>query len=248
MSILWISMDNKIEFGTKCVKPIARMLFDIIDVIYDKKWLAGASNFELYYMYRDLSLSKNDAQVIKEHGLRYDITVIPPGMVGCEFVKTAGHYHPFVPGKDVTFPEVYEVLSGEAHYILQKPDNDSVEDVILVKARQGNKVIIPPGYGHITINTSNKILKMANWVSRDFEAIYSPIKEKGGGAYFILRDGFMKNISYHDIPEIRILAPTNIKEIGFVKNKEMYGLVNDIEKLKFLTHPYEFGWLFENLY
>ena len=241
-------MDNKIEFGTKSVKPTTRMLFDMKDVIYDKKWLAGASNFELYYMYRDLSLSKNDAQVIKEHGLRYDITVIPPSMLGCEFVKTAGHYHPFVPDKDVTFSEVYEVISGEAHYVLQKPDNDSVKDVILVKAQQGDKVIIPPGYGHFTINASNKILKMANWVARDFEAIYSPIKEKGGGAYFILKDGFMKNKSYHDIPDIRFCAPTNIKEIGFMKNKEMYGFVRDIEKLKFLTEPHEFGWLFEDLY
>jgi len=33
-----------------------------------------------------------------------------------------------------------------------------------------------------------------------------------------------------------------------MKNKEMYGLVRDIEKLQFLTQPYEFGWLFEDLY
>jgi glucose-6-phosphate isomerase, archaeal len=109
-------------------------------------------------------------------------------------------------------------------------------------------VIIPPGYGHFTINASNKILKMANWVARDFEAIYSPIKEKGGGAYFILKDSMVKNSSYHGIPDIRLSKPTNIKEIGFVKNKEMYGLVRDIEKLKFLTQPHEFDWLFENLY
>ena len=241
-------MEKIIEFGTKRVKPNVRMLFDIKDVIYDRKWLSSSDNFELYYMYRNLSLSKKDAQVIKEHGLRYDITVIPPGMLGCEFVKTAGHYHPFVPGTDVTFSEVYEVISGQAHYVMQKPDNDSVKDVILVKAQQGDKVIIPPGYGHFTINASNKILRMANWVAQDFEAIYSPIKEKGGGAYFILKDGIVKNPSYHDIPDLRLSEPTNIKEIGFIKNKEMYGLVRDIEKLKFLTQPHEFGWLFENLY
>ena len=62
---------------------------------------------------------------------------------------------------------------------MQQPDNDSIKDVILVKAQQGDKVIIPPGYGHLTINASNKVLKMANWVARDFESIYSPIKEKG---------------------------------------------------------------------
>ena len=241
-------MDTIIEFGTKRVKPKVRMLYDMREVIYDRIWLSAANNFELYYMYRDLSLSKTDVQVVKEHGLRYDITVIPPSMLGCEFVKTAGHYHPCVPGTDVTFPEVYEVLRGEANYVMQKQDNDSIKDVIMVKAKQGDKVIIPPGYGHLTINTSNKVLKMANWVARDFESIYSPIKEKGGGAYFILEDGIVRNPAYEDVPELRVSVPANIKETGFVKNKEMYGLVRDIGKLKFLTEPQEFGWLFDDLY
>jgi len=241
-------MDIIMEFGNKRVKPNVRTLFDIKDVIYDKLWLSSSDNFELYYMYRDLSLSKNEAAVAKEHSLRYDITVIPPRMLGCEFVKTAGHYHPCVPGTDVTFPEVYEVLSGEAHYVMQQPDNDSIKDVILVKAQQGDKVIIPPGYGHLTINASNKVLKMANWVARDFESIYSPIKEKGGGAYFILKEEMVRNPSYDNVPELRVSAPTNIKEAGFVKNREMYGLVRDIGKLKFLTEPQEYGWLFEGLY
>ncbi len=236
------------EFGITRIKPDVRMMFDLKDVIYDRKWLSAADNFELYYMYRDLSLSNKDAQVVKEHGLRYDITVIPPSMLGCEFVKTAGHYHPCVPGTDVTFPEVYEVLSGEANYIMQKPDNDSIKDVIMIKAKQGDKVIIPPGYGHLTINASNMVLKMANWVARGFESIYSPIKEKGGGAYFILKDGIIRNPAYRNVPELRILAPTNIKETGFVKNKEMYWLVRDIKKLNFLTEPQDYGWLFEEVY
>ncbi|MDP3103562.1 MAG: glucose-6-phosphate isomerase family protein [Candidatus Methanoperedens sp.] len=241
-------MDTIMEFGTKRVKPNVRMLFDMKDVIYDRKWLSSSDDFEMYYMYRDLSLSINDAKVVKEHGLRYDITVIPPRMLGSEFVKTAGHYHPCVPGTDVTFPEVYEVLSGEAHYVMQQRDNDSIKDVIMVKAQQGDKVIIPPGYGHFTINASNKVLKMTNWVARDFESIYSPIKEKGGGAYFILKDEMVRNPSYDNVPELRVSVPTNIKETGFVKNREMYGLVRDIEKLKFLTEPDKYGWLFEDLY
>jgi len=109
------------------------MLFDMKDVIYDHDWLKSAENVELYYMYRELSLGKKDALLMKEHGLRYDITVIPPRMMGCEFVKTAGHYHPLVPGTKSTYPEIYEVLGGEANYIMQKPDNDGIEDVILIK-------------------------------------------------------------------------------------------------------------------
>lgn len=240
-------MESILEFGGKRVRPNVRMLFDMKDVIYDRKWLSGADNTELYYMYRELSLSKKDALLMKEHGLRFDITVIPPHMLGCEYVKTAGHYHPLVPGTDITFPEIYEVLGGEAHYLLQKPDGEGIEDVILVKAGVGDKVIIPPGYGHLTINASNKVLKMANWVARDFESIYPPIKEKGGGAYFLLEKRMIKNPRYEHVPEIKPLEPANLKEIGLQKSKEMYGLVRDLKKLEFLIKPHEHEWVFEKV-
>ncbi len=241
-------METILEFGTKRVKPNIRKLFDMKEVIYDQKWLLGTNNVELYYMYRELSLGKNDALTMKEHGLRYDITVIPPRMLGCEFVKTAGHYHPVVLGTDTTFPEIYEVLSGEAHYMMQKLEAGRIKDVILIKAQEGDKVIIPPGYGHLTINASNKVLKMANWVARDFESIYSPIKEKGGGAYFILRKGIVKNERYDELPEIRLFEPNNFKKIKLEKSKEMYGLVRDIRNLEFLTKPHEYEWMFEGIY
>lgn len=241
-------MNTTIEFGNKKAHPNIRMLFDMEDVIYDRGWLKGADNIELYYMYRELSLSKNDALLMKEHGLRYDITIIPPRMLGCEYVKTVGHYHPVIPGTDTTYPEIYEVLSGEAHYLMQKPGNDGITDAVLIKAREGDKVIIPPGYGHLTINASNKVLKMANWVARDFESIYEPVREKRGGAYFMLDNGIVKNPSYNVVPELRLLEPTNIKELGLKKNMEMYRLVRDKGKLGFLTQPRDFGWVFDDMY
>jgi glucose-6-phosphate isomerase, archaeal len=240
-------MESILDIISRGVKPGIRRLFDMKDVIYDREWLSNAENSELYYMYRELSLSKKDAAAMKEHGLRYDITVIPPRMLGNEFVKTAGHYHPLVPGTRITFPEIYEVLGGEATYILQKPDNEGINDVILVKADAGDKVIIPPGYGHLTINASNKVLKMANWVARDFESIYQPIKEKGGGAYFILDTGMVKNPRYEHVPEIKPRKPSNLKELGLQKSKEMYGLVRDLKNLEFLTKPHEYAWVFEEV-
>ncbi len=240
-------METLLEFGAKKIKPTVRRLFDMKDVIYDREWLSSADNIELYYMYRELSLSKNDALAMKEHGLRYDITIIPPRMLGCEFVKTAGHYHPEVTGTDTTFPEMYEVLSGEAQYLMQKLEDDKIKDVILVKAGEGDKVIIPPGYGHLTINASRKVLKMANWVARDFESIYAPMKEKGGGAYFFLEKGIVKNSRYSEVSEIRNIAPFNVKELGLQKGKEMYGLVRDLHKLEFLTKPQEYAWVFEKM-
>jgi glucose-6-phosphate isomerase len=168
-------------------------------------------------------------------------------MLGCEFVKTAGHYHPEAPGTNETFPEIYEVLTGEAQYLLQKREGEKITDAVLIEAIEGDKVIIPPGYGHITINASNRVLKMANWVSQDFDSIYAPIKEKGGGAYFMLDRGIESNPSYDGIPELRFLKPSSIKELGIQKSKEMYGLVRDMKKLDFLKKPHEYGWVFDEI-
>ena len=126
-------MDRTLTFGGKTQEPAIRMLSDMSAVLLDPDILQ-AGDRGLYYMYRDLALSNKDREIMQEHGLRYDITIIPPAMLGREYIKTEGHYHPTVPGTDISYPEVYEVLSGEAHYLLQKRDAVGVSDVVLIKA------------------------------------------------------------------------------------------------------------------
>ena len=162
------------------------------EVIFDQSWLAGAEDFELYYMYRDLFLSRADKEKLLQQGLRYDITIIPPNMLGREYIKTAGHYHPLVPGGSVTYPELYEVLEGEALYLLQ---NQDLSDVVAVYASAGDKVLVPPGYGHITINRSNKTLKMANFVARNFSSLYDPLQGEGRGSLLFHQGGLDKERS-----------------------------------------------------
>lgn len=235
----------ELEFGGKRRAPDIRRLYDMSDVIYDKNWLAGAENVELYYMYRDLYLSRSDQEKLLEQGLRYDITIIPPRMLGVEYIKTAGHYHPLVPGGKVTYPEIYEVLEGEALYLLQK---QNLSDVVAVSAFAGDKVLIPPDYGHITINRSNNTLKMANFVARDFSSIYEPYKEMGGGAYFFTKDGWVKNERCSDAAELRRMdAPdsTTLRRLGMTKSREMYPLLREKGRLDYLVHPDKYPEVFE---
>lgn len=240
---------RQLEFAGKRVKPDIRKLDDMKEVIYDKKWLETTEVTDLYYMYRDLFYSNRDHSLIQENDLRYDITIIPPFNMGLEYVKTAGHYHPLIKGTDYTYPEVYEVLSGVAHYLLQKAENAKITDIILVEAKEGDKVIIPPNYGHVTINPSNKELKMANWVSNQFSSIYEPYRDFRGAAYFELNDGSLtQNNNYKDLPQIRHLKPTNISELGYYKNKEMYALIHDPEKLEYLNQPQEYTGIWDKIY
>jgi glucose-6-phosphate isomerase len=229
-------MIKTLKFGKIIRSANIRKLYDIKDVIYDSKWFQSQDNFELYYMYRDLYKNKSDYNIIKQNNLRYDITVIPSKMLGSEFVKTAGHYHPNL------YSELYQVLQGKATYLLQKiklNNKEFVEDFIVIRAKKGDSVIIPPGYGHATINESKKILKMANWVCRNFSSKYNLIKKMKGMAYFLTIKGFIKNSKYKKIPKIRYLKPK--------KSSNIYELIKNVNELKFLTNPNEFPDLFSKI-
>ena len=254
--------------------PDIRHLFDIKEVILDREWLKEQENKELYYMYRGVGLTEDDKKKIESARLRYDITVIPPLMLGKEFNKTAGHYHSEA-SSGISYPEIYEVLSGKAHYLMQSLiKNNSVADTYFVRAAAGDKVIVPPNYGHFTINAGDEDLVMANWVCLDCVSDYSEVKEKRGACYYAVKEvvwseGFspktkpsgliqarakalapinwLENKNYQNIPELRELSPTNFSELGLEKNKGMYYLVDDLEKLDFLIKPENYKKLWERI-
>ncbi len=173
-------------------KPDIRYLYDIKDVIYDKEWLKTAPNLELYYMYRGI---KN------EKGLRYDITVIPPKMLGEEFIKTKGNCN------SDNFLELYTVLQGKVIFLLQKTEKGKIKDVIAIKAKKGDSVIDPAGYYIISINPSKKLLKLGNWIPRKNKNIYKEIEKMRGACYFYTKLGWIKNKNYKKIPKLRFEKP-----------------------------------------
>ncbi len=232
-------MNKELDFGATSREPDVRLAKDMGEVIIDKEWLEKNENAELYYMYREL-WREDDKNKIRNAGLRYDITIIPSREIGKEYVKTKGHYHPEVtPG--FSYPEIYEVLEGKAHYLLQKKSSDGIEDVVLIKAEEGDKALIPPNYGHITINPIDKKLKMANWVDRSFDSIYEDILELEGGAYYELSTGeWVKNDNYEEVPELREVKPTEMPDLGIKKGKDMYNIIRENpENLQFLSEPQE---------
>lgn len=160
----------------------------------------------LYWMYRDICLPQH-ANLIHSHNLKYDITVLRPGIVGTEFIKTIGHYHP-PSDKGGAYPEIYEVLHGKALYLMQ---NEDVTDSAVVEAFPGDQVFIPPGYGHITINHSNTFLVMSNVVSNQFTSVYNQIKDLRGACWYCIEESgkpkWIKNDRYTTIPTLRNLPP-----------------------------------------
>lgn len=237
--------------------PDIRSLSDLSEVLYDREWVRGISNFGVYYMYRGLSANEEDQETMLNNELRYDVTIIPPKMLGMEFPKTYGHEHALVPGnRKMTYPEIYEVLEGEAYYLLQKQKFGSIEDLRIVHAKQGEKCVIPPNYGHVTINVSGRELKMANWLERNFKSNYSIFEAMHGAGYYAISSDpapaanspidWIRNENYRTVPEPKIYQARDfdnlLKQFKIDPGEPMYSLVNKLEKLNFLKNPQNYKW------
>ncbi|MFH1448189.1 MAG: glucose-6-phosphate isomerase family protein [Candidatus Micrarchaeota archaeon] len=181
-------------------KPDIRTLEQMKDLLFDIDYASKQDKHTpLYHMYRDI------VPELKKDGYRYDITILSPTPLGNEFNKTFGHYHPTAV-ENLSYTELYNVLHGEAHYLLQKPANDwRLEEVVLLKAKKGDCIPMPPNYGHITINPGKEPLIMANLVSPDFSSEYREYQTKKGGAYYELVNGkTIPNPLYEALPELKM--------------------------------------------
>ncbi|HPJ80451.1 MAG TPA: glucose-6-phosphate isomerase family protein [Candidatus Portnoybacteria bacterium] len=231
----------------KTIKPDIRYLEDMKSVIYDKKWLKTAPNRELYYMYRDVAENEKDFMKIIQNNLRYDITVLKPQKLGKEFNKTLGHDHPIVPGTDITYPELYEILEGKAIFVLQDSNENNINNIFAIKAKRGDKIIIPPNYEHLFMNYGKNDLKVANWISRSFSThIYKPFKLKHGFSYYALRKflkiKWIKNQNYSSVPKLEFKNPNNFYKFYIPKDLPIYNLLEQPGKLDFLKNPQKYNW------
>jgi len=234
-------MGKNIKFLGKIFRPDIRKIGDLESVISDKKWFeASKKDKPVYFMYRGL---------ISKSGLHYDITIMPFRPFGQELPKTLGHYHSFA-SAGYRFPEVYEVLGGNALFLLQKLSGGKIKKVLIVSAKKNDKVIVPPGYGHITINAGPGQLKLANWMAIKSSSDYGLIVRKSGGAYFAFKSGkkikWVKNKKYGKLP-----APDYKKGSGFTPSflgqEKLLDLSKDISKLEFLKNPGKFTGLWKEL-
>ncbi|MBW3022566.1 glucose-6-phosphate isomerase [Candidatus Woesearchaeota archaeon] len=227
---IFLTKDNKLgSKDIKLPKPAVRTFSQIKPVLLAKKTPVK----KFYFMYRNVAPNPS----LSKYSMRYDITVIPAHKIGKEEIKTAGHYHAYVRNTNVTYPEVYQVISGEATYLLQKKSNSKISDVIVAKAKQGEIIVVPPNYGHITINASKKTLVMANIVYSKFSSKYKEIMEKHGGAYYAVEKNkkltFIKNPNYKNVPKIRYRKPT----IAGLKSPIYSDCTKNPEKYIFLVKP-----------
>lgn len=163
----------------------------------------------------------------EKDGIRKDLTLIYPQMLGREFPKTFGHYHK---NKEI---ELYEVLEGEVLFLCQKYDDNPLEikEAYFIQAIKGDKVVILPGFSMVSINITKSEALIANWVSNKIENQYDFFIQTHGSAYYVLRG---KN------GEIQFEKNDNYKQIAKLIKIKPKTLPRELKNLDFLLHPEEY--------
>lgn len=150
-----------------------------------------------YYMVRGGSKKRN-------------VTILETGTVGGEYIKTYGHYH--IGNLD----ETYWFSAGEGVVLQQKLADpakaDAVDEFKAIKVKVGDSVYMPPGYGHLMVNTGNTWLVMVDdspvegandSASMPGHADYAMVKEMQGFAYYVVeKDGapaLVRNKKYAEV-------------------------------------------------
>jgi glucose-6-phosphate isomerase len=148
--------------------------------------------------------------------------------VGPEYVKTLGHIHLPDARSGIDHPEICEVVLGRAHFFFMKlnPDSVSAAEAFFVEVGAGEKIIIPPGYDHLTINPGPGPMLFSDVVALVVGANYERMKAARGAAYLEVEENdspaFIPNPHYHLHPPLRQLRVKELPAVRLTSNQPLY--------------------------
>ena len=196
----------------------------------------------IYYYSSGLWLA-DDETAWKQARVIYGIVVIPPGIFGGEYVKSGGQYHPLCNGNRQATPEIYTVLHGTGHFLLQKsaPPYDVIEDAVLVEVQAGESFVVPPDYGHLQINPAAEPLIFSYAVMDGMQGVYGPFRERRGAIYHEMAHGPERFVFNHRYPReipLRFLKASEMCQTPLLASRCTYHSIRDyLPQLRFLTDP-----------
>jgi glucose-6-phosphate isomerase len=189
----------------------------------------------LYTIYMDVRVPRF-AEALREKGLGYGAVVYNHGALGGEALRSQGHVHSTAPDTGVAYSELYEFWHGRGLVYMQDTVAPEVGDSIVVEAGPGDKVAIPPGWAHATVNVGSEPMAFGAVYALDARLLYDPLRRLQGTAHYVLADGTLEeNPRYARVPPARRMPPHEIPECGVVAGRP--ALAGDVARLDFVSRP-----------
>lgn len=182
--------------------------------------------------------------ILEKFHLLYGAVTYAAGCLGDEPIRSQGHKHKkSAYAKGWSTPEVYEIWSGTAIIYMQEYGSDDPGRCFAVKAKQGEVVIVPPGWVHATISADPRTpLTFGAWCDREYGFDYDEVRAHKGLAWFPVLNGKNKiiwkaNPAY--LPsKLTEKNPRIYTEFKIEPGKSIYAqFEEDFSKFNFVPNP-----------
>lgn len=203
-----------------------------------------------YWMYNGISLPEH-VTAFERSGVQYELTLMYPESFGTQFSKTHGHRHTFPPGSRHNYPEVCEVLWGEAQFIFHTLDLEtrSASFCYAVHAKPGDKVVVPPNLYHLTINPLGEPLLFSDLICLKTAGDYAGLSAMQGGAHLLGPDGWRANPAYTSVAPLQRFEAQEYPEVGLTRAVPLYeSILRSPELFTWLVDPAVFPTTFPSLW
>jgi len=128
-------------------------------------------------------------------------------------------------------------------FLIQRCEVDPlvISEIYLIDGQKGDKVIIPSGFGMVTINVGiSEPAFVANWINNNTVNFYDSFQLAGGAGYYLLnKEGggwqAFKNDNYKNVPALIELKPKEFPKelinLDFLLQPDKYGQLLTIANL-----------------
>ena len=193
-----------------------------------------------------------DRQELKKRMLLFGVVTYATGTLGEEPIRSQGHVHRKSRHSGWSPPELYEIWQGRAIIYMQEYVADDPGRCFAVLAGLGEKVLVPPGWGHATISASpDEPLTFGAWCDREYGFEYDAVRARKGLAWYPLLQGshIIWQHNTHYLPgRLQMITPRRYSEFGLTDEPVYTQFITDPARFQFISRPDKVAELWHNFH
>jgi glucose-6-phosphate isomerase len=206
---------------------------------------------EVYAIAMDVARLQ-DRDELKKRMLLFGVVTYAAGSLGDEPIRSQGHIHRISQHSGWSPPELYEIWQGKAIIYMQEFVADDPGRCFAVIAEPGEKVLVPPGWGHATISADpNQALTFGAWCDREYGFEYDAVRAHKGLAWYpILQDNqviWQHNACYSP-GRLQAVTPRQYREFGITEAPIYQQFIDDPARFHFISRPDKTSALWRNFH
>ncbi|MCI1032603.1 glucose-6-phosphate isomerase family protein [Raoultella terrigena] len=206
---------------------------------------------EVYAIAMDVARMQ-DRDELKKRMLLFGVVTYAAGRLGEEPVRSQGHIHRISQHSGWSPPELYEIWQGKAIIYMQERVEDDPGRCFAVIAEPGDKVLVPPGWGHATISADPEVpLTFGAWCDREYGFEYDAVRAYKGLAWYpLLQDNHVvwQHNSRYLPGRLQAITPRRYVEFDLTSAPIYQQFIDDPARLQFISSPDRTADLWHNFH